>query len=222
MERLRSSEELPNIGGQRNRVDRRFEANVKRVDTARALAKYGFTVLVLGSLLALVTYEVTRAEKRSDWQTLQELGFPLKRVPLDFSTQDFQLTDQLGRAVQLSQYPSNTVILLHFWATDCPPCLKEFPDLEKMITAFAGSNIAVLAVSRDKTRKEINAFVTRIGGTSALLLHDPQREVFKKYGVVKVPETFVIKDRTILARFVGSQHWENDRFLQYIRLLLRL
>jgi thiol-disulfide isomerase/thioredoxin len=39
------------------------------------------------------------------------------------------------------------VVLLHFWATWCPPCAEEFPALVKVYTAYKTRGLEVIAVS---------------------------------------------------------------------------
>ncbi|MEI9976479.1 MAG: TlpA disulfide reductase family protein [Ignavibacteriota bacterium] len=44
------------------------------------------------------------------------------------------------------------VVLLNFWATWCPPCRREMPDMEKLYQRFASKGLVVLAVLRRKAR----------------------------------------------------------------------
>src|SRR5215510_6498124 len=50
---------------------------------------------------------------------------------------DFEFIDQNGQRAHLHQYRGD-VVLLNFWATWCPPCVQEMPDLEVLHRRFQG------------------------------------------------------------------------------------
>jgi peroxiredoxin len=81
------------------------------------------------------------------------------------------------------------VILLNFWATWCPPCRKEMPDMEVLYQRFRNKGLIVLAVS-DENRETVAGFLTKNRYTFPVLL-DPDREVNKAYGVEGIPKSFI-------------------------------
>jgi len=44
------------------------------------------------------------------------------------------------------------VVVVHFWATWCPPCIKEMPALETFFDKYRGRGVTVIAMSEDRTR----------------------------------------------------------------------
>jgi len=62
---------------------------------------------------------------------------------------DFALKDLAGREHKLSGYRGKKVMLV-FWATWCPPCKMEIPDLVKLRNDLAGDKLAMLAISAEK------------------------------------------------------------------------
>ncbi len=81
------------------------------------------------------------------------------------------------------------VVLLNFWATWCPPCRREMPDLEKLYQALAPRGFVVLAVS-DEARGTVEKFLEGKGYTFPVLL-DPGREVNSAFQVQGIPQSFV-------------------------------
>jgi thiol-disulfide isomerase/thioredoxin len=73
------------------------------------------------------------------------------------------------------------VVLLNFWATWCPPCVREFPELVEVEKEYRGRGVAVISVSIDfpeKLEKELLPFLEE---------HQPDFEVYlKKDGDVTV------------------------------------
>ena len=64
---------------------------------------------------------------------------------------DFTLYDLNGEAVSLSDFVGKTV-LMNIWATWCPPCKKELPDLVKIMEEFGGEDFTILGLAVESTR----------------------------------------------------------------------
>jgi peroxiredoxin len=85
------------------------------------------------------------------------------------------------------------VVLLNFWATWCPPCRREMPDMEKLSKRFASKGLVVLAVS-DEKRETVEGFQEKQNYTYPILL-DPDRKVNSAYFIEGIPHSFLF-DRT--------------------------
>ncbi len=59
------------------------------------------------------------------------------------------LVDIQGKTQDLSQYQGK-IIVLNFWATWCPPCREEMPELSQLHQAYQSKNVAVLGVAIDE------------------------------------------------------------------------
>jgi thiol-disulfide isomerase/thioredoxin len=71
------------------------------------------------------------------------------------------LKDLRGRTVRLSNYKGK-VVLLNFWATWCPPCRAEVPDLVRWQREYKGRGLQVVGVTYPPTdRAEVRQFVRR-------------------------------------------------------------
>ncbi len=62
---------------------------------------------------------------------------------------DFSLLDISGKPVRLSDY-TGKVILLDFWATWCPPCIKEIPHFNELSKEYGDKGLVVLGISADR------------------------------------------------------------------------
>ncbi|HZK29150.1 MAG TPA: TlpA disulfide reductase family protein [Clostridia bacterium] len=117
---------------------------------------------------------------------------------------DFTLQDQFGEEHLLSDYEGK-VIFLNFWATWCPPCKGELPDIEGL---YRDNNrntgaLAVLGVifpdeegasspsQREMNTEGIKQFLLEEDLTFPVLL-DTEGKIFEKYRVTGLPTTFII------------------------------
>jgi len=81
------------------------------------------------------------------------------------------------------------VVLLNFWATWCPPCRKEMPDMETLYRRFEQKGLVVLAVS-DENSETVAGFLAKQNYSFPVLL-DPDRKVNEAFGVEGIPKSFI-------------------------------
>ena len=111
---------------------------------------------------------------------------------------DFELEDQYGNIHRLEDYRGKT-IFLNFWATWCPPCKAEMPDIQKLYekSSTEGEDaVIVLGVAapnmgQEGSEEEIAAFMEEKGYTYPVLM-DTEGELFNSYGIMSFPTTFMI------------------------------
>lgn len=115
---------------------------------------------------------------------------------------DFTLTDLEGKTVKLSDLRGRAV-LLNFWASWCPPCRAEMPDLQEAHEQY-GDDIRILAVNIQEDREVVKDFVREFGLTFTVLL-DSDGSVARTYRIAAIPTSFFI-DRSgiIRLRWVGA------------------
>ena len=111
---------------------------------------------------------------------------------------DFTLTDQYGAAHTLSDYRGK-VVFLNFWATWCPPCRAEMPDIQSLYEAYGDAEdaeVVILAVAapglgRETDEAGVTAFLSENGYTYPVVM-DPTGDVLRAYGISAFPTTFMI------------------------------
>lgn len=101
---------------------------------------------------------------------------------------NFTLTDLNGEPWTLKDLKGK-VVMLNFWATWCPPCRKEMPDLQNLYQQFETQDFVILGISDDEPDK-VRAFVQKQGTTYPVLL-DTGSKVNHLLHVQGIPKTFV-------------------------------
>ena len=101
---------------------------------------------------------------------------------------DFSLKDLSGKQWALRDLRGK-VVLVNFWATWCPPCRKEMPDLVTLYERFQAKGFVVLAISDDEKAK-VEPFI-RERHVSIPVLLDPKRKVNEMFAVDGIPKSFV-------------------------------
>jgi peroxiredoxin len=133
---------------------------------------------------------------------------------------NFVLKDEHGNKVQLSDYQGN-LVFLHFWASWCPPCIAEAPDLETLKNSMVGKRFKMLPVSIDADIDAVSKFNAR-NNVTLLALLDPGQQVARGlYKITGQPETFLISpDGVVLKHIIGPMPWSNPQVLAAINSML--
>jgi|ERR1039458_6989393 peroxiredoxin len=101
---------------------------------------------------------------------------------------DFTLTDLQGKTWSLRQLKGK-VVLVNFWATWCPPCRKEMPDLNTLYQRFKDQGFVILAIS-DEEADKVKPFIAERNISYPVML-DPGRKVNELFQVEGIPKSFV-------------------------------
>ncbi|MDE0028249.1 MAG: TlpA disulfide reductase family protein [Deltaproteobacteria bacterium] len=152
-----------------------------------------------------------------DGEDLRKLGF---LVPEAFEEAPaFTTTDAAGNKVASEDYRGK-VVLLNFWATWCPPCRLEMPDMERLYQEFRGQGLEVVAMNFMETAEEVTAFAEEQKLTYPMLL-DPRSEIAGQYGVMRLPETVLIgRGGEVLGKSIGFKPWYKDDVRELMAALL--
>mgnify|MGYP001432771688 FL=1 len=146
--------------------------------------KKGIIIAILVGLFAWAIYDFVIAKDEEE-EIEAEVGLEKGNLAPDFELQTLD-----GETVSLSDFRGEKV-MLNFWATWCPPCRAEMPDMQKF---HENTDIVILAVDlleTENSRKNVPDFVEEFGITFRVLL-DEDSSVANRYKIQPIPTTFMI------------------------------
>lgn len=128
---------------------------------------------------------------------------------------DFSLVDRQGKTWTLSELKGQ-VVFINFWATWCPPCLKELPSMQNLYTRIPKEKFKMLAIL-NKDKPALADFVANQKGLTFPILDDEQNVVSTKYFLTGLPETFIVdKQGIIREKVIGGAQWDTPGAVQMI------
>ncbi|TXT35162.1 MAG: peroxiredoxin, partial [Planctomycetota bacterium] len=100
---------------------------------------------------------------------------------------ELSLTDLSGQPASIAALKGK-VLLIDFWATNCPPCLAEFPKLKQLYADKHEEGFEVLGISLDDSRDTVEAFQARTQLPWRMVCESEQvRQAREKYRVRTIP-----------------------------------
>jgi peroxiredoxin len=116
---------------------------------------------------------------------------------------DFKLKDVSGKKWSLRSMKGK-VVLVNFWATWCPPCRKEMPDLQALSDEFGKQGLVVLGLT-DERSDVVKDFLSHQSYNYPILL-DTDRDAAKQFGIEGIPKTFVYdRDGKLVAQSIDMR-----------------
>ena len=126
--------------------------------------------------------------------------------PAEGSTRDaapsFTLKDPQGKAVSLeAALKNNKAVLLNFWATWCPPCREEIPDLIRLQKEYGTRSFTVLGVDVGESPAKVSNFINKMAINYPVARYRDQ-VVAAQYGIVGIPTSYLISSEgKIIAKY---------------------
>lgn len=175
------------------------------------IKKIGGMVLVLVGLGMVVSgvQQIDNEQRKLDHQQTQEI---VSETDMDSSDEreemteeeaiklkaiDFELYDQYGNLHKLSDYEGK-VVFLNFWATWCPPCVREMPYIEELYEAYGKNEgeVVILGVAnpnlgQEGSQESIVQFLEQQGYTFPVVFDVDYNQMFS-YGFNSFPSTLII------------------------------
>lgn len=198
----------------------------KKKDTKRIFIEYGIIAAVAIILYAtglhtevigfaqrgllatgLLTPSVENTKDKSDEMETTD-------TPADFN---LTLMSEDGKTVSLSEF-KDQVIFMNMWATWCPPCIAEMPNINKLYNEM-GNDVAFIMVSLDEDFETAKAFNKRKGYNLPIYTLQSNRPAM--YQSSTVPTTYVIdaKGQLVLTH-KGMSNYNTSKFKKFLKGLL--
>jgi cytochrome c biogenesis protein CcmG/thiol:disulfide interchange protein DsbE len=151
----------------------------------------------------------------------QESGFEVTAPKQRLAAPAFRLPDLAAGRVSLEDFRGK-VVLAHFWATFCVPCLHEMPGLETLWQEYRERGLVIVGIAADRGSVEVVRDFSRKTGITFPLLHDADGLVRNRYEVMALPMSYIIgRDGKISGRAIGSQDWNSAAGRRVIEAMLQ-
>jgi thiol-disulfide isomerase/thioredoxin len=134
----------------------------------------------------------------------------------------FQLSGRNGRAIDLSQFKGQ-VVMINFWATWCGPCRQEMPLLEDIYKKYKPMGFTMLAVNVEPDSKAAEAWLGKLSKPVTFpVAFDTESKVSKLYKVAGMPSTvFVDRKGNFRVMHKGYKPGDENFYLTQIRSMLK-
>ena len=143
-----------------------------------------------------------------------QLTLPMKGK----SMPELQLTNLAGETVSSHDLFAHKVVIFNVWATWCPPCRQEMPDLIRLSEMLPRDKFLVVGLAADNNAEDVRAFIKQQKIPFPIYWDKGGKTIAAaKLGVFKYPETFVINRNGIYVEKVnGAFPWADPQMLEIL------
>ncbi|KXJ56655.1 MAG: thiol-disulfide isomerase/thioredoxin [Neptuniibacter pectenicola] len=132
---------------------------------------------------------------------------------------ELQNTD--NEAVDLSAYKGK-ILLLNFWATWCPPCVKEMPSMQRLRNHFSEQPFEIIAINIGESSTAVSSFLLELDTELTFpILLDEEGKSYQVFGIRGLPMTLLLdKQGELLSRTLGGKDWDSAASIQLVQAAL--
>ncbi len=143
----------------------------------------------------------------------------MDKIPVTEAS-NFTLMSAHGSDISLSDYEGKFV-LLNFWATWCPPCVKEMPALNELHKKLNGSNgLVVVGVHVGPALATVKQFLKDKPVDFDILIDKSMS--LSSWEVSGLPTTFLISPSgKLIYKATGEREWGSDEMVEFIRGIMK-
>jgi len=136
------------------------------------------------------------------------------------ASRDFTLTDLDGQKVSLASFRGNSVVILDFWATWCPPCRMTMPVLQRLKDQLGSRGLVVLSIDQRENPAAVRSYIQQNSFTMRILM-DTDGGVSGAWGVNGLPTLLVIdKEGVVRHQEMGYESGMEARLFELVSGLL--
>jgi len=129
------------------------------------------------------------------------VGRPVPVIPLQ---------DVDGAAVSLSRYRGE-IAIVNLWATWCPPCRAEMPDLQRIDERYGSRGVAIVGIDQGESAQRARAFARSLRIGYPIWIDDAQ-QYGRAFGALGLPTTVIVGRNGVVARaFDGPLTYDDLR-----------
>jgi thiol-disulfide isomerase/thioredoxin len=136
-------------------------------------------------------------KSQTNIKILQKVKVPNTKLTL-INNQKIKIYDFQGK-----------VLLINFWASWCPPCLKEFELFSQLLKKHP-KKYAIIAISQDHDLKKMDKFIKifrkKYPWSKIYFVHDPKKKISQEiFNIFKIPETIILDKNSYLdKKIIGT------------------
>lgn len=129
--------------------------------------------------------------------------------------------DAAGKQVTLEDF-KDKVILVNFWATWCPPCIRELPSIDRLQASMAGDDFTVVAINIDRGGKPVaNRLLRRLKLKNLDLFLDRENKTVRSFGVRSMPSTFIFdRQGREVGKLEGAAEWDEPEAVALVKYFI--
>ena len=155
---------------------------------------------------------LTRTQSNKKSAGLQPYKGSIKSANIDFK--------DLNNIRHTLQSHKGEVLLLNFWATWCPPCVKELPSLNRLQTKIANNQFNILAINIGEKTATVKKFLAPMN-IKFPVLTDPEGKSVQPWKLIAFPSSFIVdKHGVIRYSLFGGIEWDNNEVVTIVQKLL--
>lgn len=132
-----------------------------------------------------------------------------------------RVTDLEGNTANLNQHKGG-LVLVNFWATWCPPCVKEMPSLQRLQQQFDPSEFRVVLINLGQTATTVNSFLEEQTFDFDLPVYlDDKGSAFTQLGIEGMPSSFLLDASGMQIETIsGAREWDHPENIKAVRQLM--
>lgn len=157
--------------------------------------------LILSLLLQSGTFAETKKTKVEDSKAKIAKEASIKDTKFK-TANGVKLRNLKGGLIDLSHYKGK-VLVINFFATWCPPCVKETPEIVELQRELGSNGVQVFGISVDDTKDVLAPFIKKNQINYPIAMYNP--DLSPTFGDIEgIPTTFIInRQLQIVDRFTG-------------------
>ena len=175
-----------------------------------------FLILIIGGIFLLGAGLIPLLGKAQQ-KALDSAAPIFPPVNKNIPVPSLALTDLQGIPDSIAAHIGQ-VILVNNWATWCPPCKDEMPELQAYYAHHQAEGFVILAIESGETQDQVKSFVQEYGITFPVWL-DPQGKALEIFQNWNLPSSYLI-DRKGMMRYTWTGAINQPTLEKYVTPLL--
>ncbi len=204
----------------RDRFYFRPDATEVEIDVAQRLAEMLRDSIQTLNKVKIAAAPAVRVSKASVVKTAVPSERKLRPYQGNSVPPPLKLADLDGKTHDLADYKGH-VALVNFWATWCPPCVREMPSMQRLKEKMAGKPFVILGVNMAEPDQEVRNFLSAKVKVDFPVLMDRDGAALKAWKVFVFPTSFIVgPDGMIRYGLYGEFEWDTGEVIRILEAMM--